>query len=158
MKLYKEADQVVAIGPKLADTCSRSCGKGKVFVLTPGIFSEFASVNQATEERKAFQVLVFGRGDSEDFQIKGYDIAAQAVAALKHEGIFKLVFVGARNGKEEEVKKMLLGKGILPHQLKVRIEKERQQLVQEFYEADLVIMPSRAEGCLLYTSPSPRDA
>ena len=145
VKLCQEADQVVAIGPKLADTCSRSCGKEKVFVITPGIFSEFASVNQATEERKEFQVLVFGRGDSEDFQIKGYDIAAQAVAALKGD-TFKLVFVGAPNGKEEEVKKMLLEKGILPHQLKVRIEKEREKLVQEFYEADLVIMPSRTEG------------
>ena len=147
VKLCQAADQVVAIGPKLADTCSRSCGKEKVFVLTPGIFSGFASVNQATEERKVFQVLVFGRGDSEDFHIKGYDIAAQAVAALKdEEHDFKLVFVGAPNGKEEEVKKMLLEEGILPHQLIVRIEKEREQLAQEFYGADLVIMPSRAEG------------
>ena len=147
VKLCQEADQVVAVGPKLADTYSRSCGKGKVLVLTPGIFSEFANVNQATEERKVFHVLVFGRGDSEDFQIKGYDIAAQAVAALKDEkDTFKLVFVGARNGKEEKVKKMLLKEGILPHQLIVRIAKEREQLVQEFYGADLVIMPSRAEG------------
>ncbi|XP_074624304.1 uncharacterized protein LOC141882226 isoform X4 [Acropora palmata] len=147
VKLCQAADQVVAIGPKLADICSRSCGKEKVFVLTPGIFSGFASVNQATEERKVFQVLVFGRGDSEDFHIKGYDIAAQAVAALKdEEHAFKLVFVGAPNGKEEEVKKMLLEEGILPHQLIVRIEKEREQLVQEFYGTDLVIMPSRAEG------------
>ena len=147
VKLCQAADQVVAIGPKLADTCSRSCGKEKVFVLTPGIFSGFASVNQATEERKVFQVLVFGRGDSEDFHIKGYDIAAQAVAALKdEEHAFKLVFVGAPNGKEEEVKKMLLEEGILPHQLIVRTEKEREQLVHEIYGADLVIMPSRAEG------------
>ena len=147
VKLCQEADQVVAVGPKLADTYSRSCGKGKVLVLTPGIFSEFANVNQTTEERKVFHVLVFGRGDSEDFQLKGYDIAAQAVAALKdEEHTFKLVFVGAPNGKEEEVKGMLLDEGILPRQLIVRSTKEREQLAQEFYEADLVIMPSRAEG------------
>ena len=147
VKLCQEADQVVAVGPKLAGTCFRSCGKGKVLVLTPGIFSEFANVNQATEERGEFHVLVFGRGDSEDFQLKGYDIAAQAVAALEgEEPPFKLVFVGAPGGKEEQVKEMLLNKGILPRQLIVRSAKEREQLAQEFYRADLVIMPSRTEG------------
>ena len=147
VKLCKQADQVVAVGPKLADTYSRSCGKGKVLVLTPGIFSEFADLKQDTEERRVFHVLVFGRGDSEDFQLKGYDIAAQAVAELNdEEHIFKLVFVGAPNGKEEQVKEMFLEKKISRTQLIVRSEKERKELVQEFYEADLVIMPSRAEG------------
>ena len=147
VKLCQRADQVVAIGPKLADTCSHYCGKGKVLVLTPGIFSEFAEINQGIEERRKFHVLVFGRGDSEDFQLKGYDIAAQAVAALNDEKeAFKLVFVGAPNGKEEQVKELFLKENILRRQLVVRSAKEREQLVQEFYDADLVIMPSRAEG------------
>ena len=46
--LCKEADQVVAIGPKLADTFSRSCGKGKVHDFTPGIVLEFADIEQDT--------------------------------------------------------------------------------------------------------------
>ena len=147
VKLCEEADQVVAVGPKLADTYSHSCGKEKVFVLTPGIFSEFAYVNQATEERIVFYVLVFGRGDSEDFRVKGYDIAARAVAELKdEEPPFKLVFVGASSGKEEQVKRTLLKEGILPRQLIVRTAKEREQLAKQFLEADLVIMPSRTEG------------
>ena len=147
MKLCQRADCVVAVGPKLADTCSHYCGEEKVLVLTPGIFSEFTNINQATEERRVFHVLVFGRGDSEDFQLKGYDIAAQAVAALKDEKeAFKLVFVGAPNGKEEQVKEMFLKEKILRRQLVVRNAKEREQLAQEFYDADLVIMPSRAEG------------
>ena len=144
VKLCQQADQVVAIGPKLADASSRSCGRGKVFDLTPGIFSEFACVEQDIEEREAFHVLVFGRGDSEDFQLKGYDIAAQAVAKLNES--FKLVFVGASNGEEEQVKKMLLKEGILRRQLIVRSAKGRAQLAQQFREADLVIMPSRTEG------------
>ena len=41
---------------------------------------------------------------------------------------------------------MLLKEGISPYQLIVRTEKGREQLVQEFYGADLVIMPSRADG------------
>ena len=149
VELCQEADQVVAIGPKLADTYSHSCGRAKVFVLTPGIFSEFADIKRDidTEEGGEFRVLVFGRGDSEDFQIKGYDIAAQAVAELKNEQhTFKLVFVGAPNGKEEQVKEMLLNEGILPRQLTLRNAKEREQLAQQFYEADLVMMPSRTEG------------
>ena len=152
VKLCQQADQVVAIGPKLADTFSRSCGKGKVLDLTPGIFSEFANVNQATEEREEFHVLVFGRGDSEDFQLKGYDIAARAVAKLKdEEPPVKLVFVGAPNGKREEVKGMLQKEGILARQLVVRSAKEREQLAQQFYEVDLAIMPSRTEGFGLAT-------
>ena len=150
--LCKLADQVVAIGPKLAEAFScylRSCGKDQdVLNLTPGIFSEFADVTQAAEERGRFRVLVFGRGDSEDFYLKGYDIAARAVAELcKHEPhLLKLVFVGAPKGEEEKVKEMLLKEGITSSQLIVRSYKEREQLAAQFCEADLAIMPSRSEG------------
>ena len=151
VELCKLADQVVAVGPKLAETFAcylRSCGKDQdVINLTPGIFSEFANINQAAEERETFRVLVFGRGDSEDFRVKGCDIAARAVAKLKDEECsFKLVFVGTPDGEEEKVKERFLKEDILPSQLIVRRAKEREQLVDEFYEADLVIMPSRTEG------------
>ena len=147
MKLCQKADQIVVIGPKLTDTYSRVCEEEKVLDLTPGIFSEFVHIKQVIKERGTFQVFVFGRGDSEDFRLKGYDIAARAVAELKDEELpFKLVFVGAPNGKEEEVKGMLLKTGILPRQLIVRSAKERGQLAQQFSQADLVIMPSRTEG------------
>ncbi|XP_015776067.1 PREDICTED: uncharacterized protein LOC107354137 isoform X14 [Acropora digitifera] len=152
VKLCELADQVVAIGPKLEEAFScylRSCGKDQdVLNLTPGIFSEFADVPQASEERGRFRVLVFGRGDSEDFYLKGYDIAARAVAELcKHEPhLFKLVFVGAPKGEEEKVKELLLKEGIAPSQLIVRSYKEREQLAAQFCEADLAIMPSRSEG------------
>ena len=150
--LCKLADQVVAIGPKLEEAFScylRPSGKDQdVLTLTPGIFSEFADVPQAAEERGRFRVLVFGRGDSEDFYLKGYDIAAHAVAELcKHQPhLFKLVFVGAPKGEEEKVKELLLKEGIAPSQLIVRSYKEREQLAVQFCEADLAIMPSRSEG------------
>ena len=150
VELCKLADQVVAVGPKLTEafTCHLcSCGKDQgVINLTPGIFSEFANINQAAGERGTFRVLVFGHDDSEDFCVKGYDIAARAVAKLKEEECsFKLVFVGAPNGEEEKVKKFLK-EYISASQLIVHCAKEREQLVKEFYEADLVIMPSRTEG------------
>ena len=150
--LCKLADLVVAIGPKLDEAFScylRPSGKDQdVLTLTPGIFSEFADVTQAAEERRIFRVLVFGRGDSEDFYLKGCDIAAHAVAKLcKHQShLFKLVFVGAPKGEEEKVKQLLLKEGIAPSQLIVRSYKEREQLAVQFCEADLAIMPSRSEG------------
>ena len=148
--LCKLADQVVAIGPKLAEVFSgylRPCGKDQdVLNFTPGIFSEFADVKQATEERKAFNVLVFGRGDNEDFQLKGYDIAAQAIAELK-DMTYKLVFVGATRGEEEKVAKKLVEQGIGPSQLKVRrFNESREKLADLFCEVDLAVMPSRTEG------------
>ena len=85
VKLCQEADLVVAIGPKLADTCFRFCKREKVFPLTPGIFKEFTDTDRDNNERTEFRVLVFGRGDSEDFRLKGYDIAAKAIAELKDE-------------------------------------------------------------------------
>ena len=152
VKLCEKADQVVAVGPKLVEAFSgylRACGKDQdVLNLTPGIFSEFSDIKQATEERKTFSVLVFGRGDIEDFQLKGYDIAACAIAELKHEPErYKLVFVGAPRGEEEKVKDLLLQQGIDPSQLTVRsFNENREHLSQLFCEVDLAIMPSRTEG------------
>ena len=150
VKLCEKADQVVAVGPKLAAAFSgylRPCGKDQdVLNLTPGIFSEFADVKQASQEIRSFSVLVFGRGDSEDFQLKGYDIAAQAIAELK-DTTYKLVFVGATGGEEEKVADLLLKYGIDRSQLRVRrFNESREQLAQLFCEVDLAIMPSRTEG------------
>ena len=150
VKLCELADQVVAIGPKLADAYSRylrSSSKDQdVIDLTPSIFAEFLNVQQATEERETFCVLVFGRGDNEDFKLKGYDIAVQAVAELK-DSSYRLMFVGAPEGKEDEVRERLLQHGIPPSQLAVRRFKEsREDVAKLFCEVDLSIMPSRTEG------------
>ena len=150
VKLCERADQVVAVGPKLADAysrCLRSSNKDQdVINLTPSIFSEFSSVQQATEERETFAVLVFGRGDGEDFKLKGYDIAAQAVAKLKDPS-YQLMFVGAPAGKEDELAEKLLQHGIPRNQLTVRRFKEsRKELAKLFCEVDLAIMPSRTDG------------
>ena len=150
VKLCEKADQVVAVGPKLAEAFSgylRPCGKDQdVLNLTPGIFSEFADVKQASQERSSFSVLVFGRGDTEDFQLKGYDIAAQAIAELK-DTTYKLVFVGATGGEEEKVADLLLKHGIDRSQLRVRrFDESREKLARLFCEVDLAIMPSRTEG------------
>ena len=152
VKLCEKADQVVAVGPKLADVLRRYlrfCRKDQdVLNLTLGIFSEFSDVMQATEERKTFSVLMFGPDDNEDFNLNGYDIAARAIAELKGEPQpYKLLFVGAPHGEEEKVKDLLLQQGINRRQLTVRCFCEsREQLGQLFCEVDLAVMPSRTVG------------
>ena len=148
--LCKKADLVVAIGPKLKDVVSaklRCYGRDEdVIDITPGIFSEFAESEQASREREQFRILVFGRGDSKDFKLKGYDIAAKAIAGLKDKS-YLLKFVGAPNGKEKEVTDEFLKCGIPSSQLIVRgFVKSRDTLKSFFFEADLAVMPSRTEG------------
>ena len=76
--LSKTADVVVGIGPKLTENIEVGLRPHKkdedVLNFTPGIFSEFKKVPQAGKDGKLFYTLVFGRGDYEDFELKGYDI------------------------------------------------------------------------------------
>ena len=147
VELCQMADLVVAVGPKLAEAFRkylRWCKKDQnVFEFTPGVFADFASVEQALDERKDHSVLIFGRGDDEDFKLKGFDIAARSVSALPDT---HLVFVGAPEGKYTDVMKRLLDSGISERRLTVRGFKDRDGLKREFCEADLVLMPSRTEG------------
>ena len=148
--LCKLADLVVTVGPKLTEAYSSylwSCMKRQdIIQLTPGIFHEFTTVEQAAGEGSKFKVVTFGRGDSEDFSLKGYDIAAKAVTELK-DSSYRLVFVGAPSGKEEEVQCNLLQGGISRNQLIVRrFVQSEERLKELFCEVDLVIMPSTTEG------------
>ena len=151
LELCKMADQIIAIGPKLADAYKHYLRGSKkdqnVFDLTPSIFSEFLNVEQATEEGSTFSVLVVGSGDTcEDFILKGFDLAAQAVAELKDKS-YKLKFVGAPRGKEDEIADKLLQHGIDRNQLIVRsFSDSREVLANLFCESDLAIMPSKTEG------------
>ena len=123
----------------------RSCEKDdNVLDLTPGVFVEFEAVKQALSERQQRSVLVFGRGDVEDFELKGFDIAGKAVAELEDT---RLVFVGAPDGKHEEIAKRFTQCGVPPSRLRVRgFVQDRESLRRLFQEVDLVVMPSRTEG------------
>ena len=150
IQLCKEADVVVAIGPKLKEAASANLQwysrDEDVINITPGIFWEFANLDQSSQEREQFRIFMFGRDDSEDFELKGYDIAAEAVAGLKDKS-YLLQFVGAPNGKEKEVTDEFLKCGIPSSQLIVQgFVKSRDALKLFFFEADLAVMPSRTEG------------
>ncbi|XP_015750317.1 PREDICTED: uncharacterized protein LOC107330190 [Acropora digitifera] len=147
VELCQMSDLVVAVGPKLAEAFRkylRWCKKDQnVFEFNPGVFADFSSVEQALDERKEHSVLIFGRGDDEDFKLKGFDLAARSVTALPDT---HLVFVGAPEGKHSDVTKHFLDSGISERRLTVRGFKDREALKREFCEADLVLMPSRTEG------------
>ena len=148
--LCKLSNTVVAVGPKLKEAYSaylRSCKERQdVIELTPSIFSEFSVIKQATFESEKFRVLIFGRGDQEDFSLKGYDIAAKAIVQLE-DSSYRLIFVGAPDGKEEDVANKLLHCGISKDQLVVRkFVQSKERLKELFCEVDLAIMPSKTEG------------
>ena len=91
---------------------------------------------------------MFGRGDDEDFELKGYDIAAGAFTSheLKNDS-YRLTFVGAAPGKQDELAAKLLKHGISRNQLSVKeYIKDRERLKELLLRMDLVIMPSRTEG------------
>ncbi|KAL9976645.1 hypothetical protein ACROYT_G013967 [Oculina patagonica] len=148
VELCEMADFVVTVGSKLSEAFRsylRGCKKDQmVFEFTPGLFAEFSDVKQVDDERKKFKVLVFGRGDKEDFELKGFDIAAKAVSMLDDT---HLVFVGAPNGKQDEVKNRLLECGIPAQRLTVRsFLQSRESLKNLLCEVDLALMPSRTEA------------
>ena len=155
VKLCKLADLVVPVGPRLKEAYSSYLQQyktdQKVFSITPGLFQrEFGDLvaKQDPNEDGEFKVLLFGRGDDEDFELKGYNIAAQAFTdqRLKNKP-YQLIFAGAPEGKQEEVREKLIQRGIAEAQLTVRkFIQSRDRLKDLLCEADLVIMPSKSEG------------
>ena len=157
VELCKLADLVVPVGPRLKEAYSSYLQRCKtdedVLSITPGLFQrEFGDLvaKQDPNEDGEFKVLLFGRGDYEDFELKGYNIAAQSFTdqRLKNKP-YHLIFVGAREGKQDEVTNKLLEPrlGIAAAQLTVRkFVQSRDGLKDLLCEADLVIMPSKSEG------------
>ncbi|CAH3148579.1 unnamed protein product [Porites lobata] len=155
VELCKLADLVVPVGPKLKEAYTSYLQRCKtdqdVLSITPGLFQrEFGDLvaKQDPNEDGEFKVLLFGRGDDEDFELKGYNIAAKAFTdqRLKNKP-YHLIFVGAPEGKQEEVREKLLRRGIAEAQLTVRkFIQSRERLKDLLCEADLAIMPSKSEG------------
>ena len=155
VELCKLADLVVPVGPRLKEAYTSYLQRCKtdqdVLSITPGVFQrEFGDLDakQDPNEDGEFKVLLFGRGDDEDFELKGYNIAAQAFTdqRLKNKP-YHLIFVGAPEGKQEEVREKLLQRGIAEAQLTVRkFIQSRDRLKDLLCEADLAIMPSKSEG------------
>ena len=153
--LCKRADLVMPVGPRLTEFYSSYLQRYKkemdVLSFTPGLFErEFGDLEQDANNNADFKVLIFGRGDKEDFELKGYSIAAKAFTDPRLEKKpYQLIFVGAPKEKEEqeELKERLLQCGIAKEQLVVRTFIENRDSLKDLLcEVDLAIMPSKSEG------------
>ncbi|XP_044164440.1 uncharacterized protein LOC122948545 [Acropora millepora] len=156
VELCKCADLVVTVGPKLRESYESYLQPLKidVFEFIPGLFDrEFGGLElRDYDVNNRFEVLLCGRGDEEDFELKGYKIAVKALAYLqrnkgKH---YFLHFVGAPQEKLDEVWKKLL-KCVIPpvdkELLTVRkFVESREEMKNLFRGVHLVIMPSKSEG------------
>ena len=146
IELCEMADQVVTIGPKLTDAYKYQLRTQDVFNLTPSIFTEFLEVQPASDERRTFCVLVIESGDSEDFYVKGYDLAAKAIADLKDKS-YQLKFASKQRGKEDELADKLLQCGIGRNQLSIcSLDEGRVTLAKLFSVVDIALLPSKTEG------------
>ena len=103
----------------------------------------FSRVQQIPYEGIRCRVLVFGHGDAEDFELKGFDIAARSVAALSDT---VLVFVGTPRIKHDKIAKHFVDFGIPANRVRVRGYHSLEALKRLYHEVDLVLMPSRTEG------------
>ena len=156
VELCKCADLVVPVGPKLRNDYQaylQECKRDKdFFELIPGLFErEFGDLpakQNPKKEEDDFIVLLCWRGDEEDFEVKGYNIAVEAFADQRLKGKrYSLLFVGSPEGKQDEVREKLLKYGITDEQLAVReFVKSRETMRDLFCEVDMVIMPSKSEG------------
>ena len=151
--LCELADLVIPVGPRLTEYFSsylRGCKNEKdLFLFTPGLFErEFGNLEQAARDSADFKVLIFGRGSKKDFEVKGYDIAAKVFTDLRlRKKRYQLIFVGAPEGKQDEVRERLLNFGIDKGQLIVReFIQFRNKIKNLLCEVDLAIMPSKSEG------------
>ena len=147
IKLCENADMVITVGSQLYETFNSAlhqCKKDHIFNLIPGIFDESFFEQQQHRNSKTFEILVFGRGNTEDFEHKGLHVAAKAVRDLnKCEPFYNLKVVGAPEGEQEKLAERLVKFGISRNHLIVRsFNKERTNLAQLFSEVDLVLMPS----------------
>ena len=153
VNLCQLADLVMPVGPRLREFFSSYLRRYKtendLFSFTPGLFErEFGDLEQDARDNTEFRVLMFGRGSEEDFELKGYHIAAKAFTDPQLENKpYQLIFVGAPKGKQKEVRERLLQCGIAEDKLTVRtFIHSRDKIKDLLCEVDLAIMPSKSEG------------
>ena len=122
----------------------------KVEFFTPGIFKQYVNLGAGQSEKyesteEEFSIFMFGRGSFEDFTLKGYDIVGKAVASLGRK--FNLTFVGAPQDEQRKIEKRFLEETKISRtQLTIRGFCNYEEIKEMFREADLIVMPSRAEG------------
>lgn len=149
MNLCEIADLVVTVGPKLKSSVSVSaCSSDKVFNFTPGLFEEFVNERKELNKGNRFDILLFGRGDPEDLEVKGFQTAVDAFRTLKREDkTYNMMIVGAPEGSQDDLMaKLTSSSADSPRPLIRRYVEDREELKKIFIGVDLVLMPSKTDG------------
>ncbi|KAK2561263.1 hypothetical protein P5673_015741 [Acropora cervicornis] len=111
-------------------------------------FGDLVAKQNPKDEKDDFIVLLCGRGDEEDFEVKGYNIAVEAFADQQLKGKrYSLLFVGSPEGKQDE------GFGLVAlealKQLEVReFVKSRERMKAHFLckKVELMVMEDALKG------------
>ncbi|KAL9961131.1 hypothetical protein ACROYT_G030022 [Oculina patagonica] len=146
IELCEAADLVVAVGSLLQRKYSKLLPDIRVEVITPGMFEKFV-IQRPVKFLPAeeFRVFMFGRGSFEDFELKGYDIIAKALASLGRK--YELTFVGSPHGEQKKLQKWFLDETkIAKNQLNIRGYCDYEKMKKMLRQADVIVMPSRTEG------------
>ena len=145
VELCEMADFIVGVGPKLCEAFRRylrSCKKDKsILDITPGVFDEFVNIEHVDEDMKQCGILVFSRGDTEDFELKGFDIAGKAVAEVEDARRW----CSRRKTRRDSRTFSRIRCASRPLYCEKLCEKTRES-ENLSCEVDLVLMPSRTEG------------
>ena len=152
--LCEKADIVVTIGPKVAEAhrfLLHSSGKDtNVICLTPAIVPELhqngKSVHQIQENRDEFRVLIDAANSAGYFNVKGCDIAIEAISSLQDMS-YHLVFVPRPGNDSTDLQNILQFRGLDLNQFTMRsCVGTTTHWAKCIVDADVVIMPSRFEG------------
>ena len=147
LELCNLADMILAIGPKVAEFYSSyllSTGK-IVFDLTPGIDDDLINIRSVAGNWKFFRIMVGATYHKKYFEVKGLDIAAQAINLLQDTSYHILFLV--RPDEDPEALESRLKIHLDKKQFTVeRFEKKTDNLQRLLRRVQLAILPSRAEG------------
>mgnify|MGYP000002374926 CR=1 FL=1 len=149
LELCECADLIIAIGPKVAEAYRSFLAFNgmyvKVFNFTPGIAHDLIDVRRVVECGEIFRIMVSATYYEKYFEIKGLDIAAQAITLVQDPSYHILFLVKPK----EDPKK-------LEDRLKAHVDKKQFTVMRFERNTDdwkrllcrvqLAIMPSRTEG------------
>lgn len=148
-ELAAEASLVVGVGPALTESVRTLVYVNESRPLVHQFNPGFKVSSRPPDLPPEFQVLLLGR--TEDYALKGLDIAALAVAKVTTRGKIakepRLVVRGAPPGTGADLRKRLLANAGSKLNVEVRdYSPDMSRLKDDILSASVVIMPSRSEG------------
>ena len=147
LDLCNRADMIIAIGPKVAEAyCNYLAFSDKdVFNLTPGIAHDLIDVRRVVEFGEIFRIMVSATYYEKYFEIKGLDIAAQAIT-LVQDPSYHILFLVTPNEDPKKLEDRLEAHLDKKQFTVMQFERNTDDLKTLVSRVQLAILPSRTEG------------